>query len=241
MKNDRKNENQIQETQVIQKLTDPSFYEDESENHMSDTQVIQKMTDVDTDYKKTETSEEGEEKKKSAFSEVISFIRDLAICMVIALLVTNFIISPVRVSGRSMYPTLEDSSIGFSNILGFKLGHLNRFDIAIIYIPEKNEYLVKRVIGLPGDTVSYTNGQLYIDEEPVEESFLDGSYKAQYGDHFMTDVEPITLGDDEYYCLGDNRPHSTDSRFYGPFKKENIRSKGIFILYPFSNAGAETW
>jgi signal peptidase I len=57
----------------------------------------------------------------------------------------------------------------------------------------------------------------------------------------MTDVEPLTLGEDEYYCLGDNRPASRDSRYYGPFREESIVAKGAFILYPFDQFGVKSW
>lgn len=221
------NENEdkkLTETQVIERLTNPELYEKEEA----------------VEEKKSQKQEEPES-KNSAGKEVLLFIKDLAICMIIVLLVTNFVIRPVQVKGNSMYPTLQDNSIGVSNTLGYHVSSLERFDIVIIYVPEKSEYLVKRVIGLPGETVSYSNGQLYINDEAVEETFLDQSYVESYGSAFMSDVAPITLGEDEYYCLGDNRPHSSDSRVYGPFKKENIKSKGVFILWPLSEFGVQTW
>lgn len=214
----------LTETQVIERLTNPELYDEE------------KKEEEPVKEKKDE-----KEPKNSAGNEVLSFIKELAICMIVVLLITNFVIRPVQVKGNSMYPTLEDNSIGVSNTLGANIGTIERFDVVIIYMPDKNEYLVKRVVGLPGETVSYYNGQLYINGEAMEETFLDQAYVESYGSAFMTDVEPVTLGDDEYYCLGDNRPHSSDSRVYGPFKKENIKSKGIFIFWPFSDFGAETW
>ena len=77
--------------------------------------------------------------------------------------------------------------------------------------------------------------------EMMDEPFLDQAYVESCGQYFMSDVSDITLGDDEYYCLGDNRPASSDSRYYGPFKKENIRSKGVLILWPFADFGLHTW
>ena len=128
----------------------------------------------------------------------------------------------------------------YSNNLASDISHLENGSVVDI-VTEKNEYLVKRVIGLPGETVSYANGQLYINGESVDEDFLSQEYVESYGSGWMPDVNEITLGEDEYYCLGDNRPHSSDSRYSGPFKKENIRSKGIFIAWPLSDFGVETW
>lgn len=241
MKNTDKDE-RLTETQVMQQLTDPVDYSDKKEeNTFTETRVLEELTDPDCKKSSHKEPEEKPEKPHSALNELFSFVIDLIVCMAIILVVTNFVVRPVQVSGDSMYPTLKDKSFGVSDVLGYNLNGIERFDVAIIYLPEKDEYLVKRVIGLPGETVSYSNGQLYINNEPVEEPFLDQSYVESYGDYFMSDVAPITLGEDEYYCLGDNRPASSDSRYYGPFKKENIRSKGIFIFWPFSKFGAQTW
>jgi signal peptidase I len=179
--------------------------------------------------------------KKTPGKELLSFLGEIVIIMVVIFVVMHYIVRPIEVIGSSMYPTLEDKEYGISNVIGTKLNHIERFDIVIVYIEEKDEYIVKRVIGMPGETVSYSDGQLYINGEPMDEPFLDEDYVASYNGSFMTDVEPITLGDDEYYCLGDNRPHSTDSRYYGPFKKENIIAKGVLVIYPFDKAGLQTW
>ena len=195
---------------------------------------------MDSEETKNE-SEVPEPKKSSFWSETWDFIRTLVISMICVFLVAHFLARPIRVQGNSMYPTLESESVGLANVLSVEMGDLNRFDIAIIYLPEKKEYLVKRIIGLPGETVSYTDGQLYINGEPVDEPFLNADYTSQWGDEFMSDVEPITLGEDEYYCLGDNRPNSRDSRYYGPFTNSQIIAKGALILWPFSDFGVKSW
>ena len=191
--------------------------------------------------KMKKTTKTEEQREVSAAKEVLDFLKDLAVCFVIVFFITKVLVKPVRVNGESMYPTLKNNDIGISNTIGFRTGGLKRFDIAIIYIEAKDEFIVKRVIGLPGETVSYQDGQLYINGEPMDEPFLDQEYVAEYGDDFMEDVAPVTLAEDEYYCLGDNRPHSSDSRYYGPFKKSIIACKGVLTLYPFSSFGVHTW
>ncbi len=161
--------------------------------------------------------------------------------MIVCLIITRFFFMPVRVKGTSMYPTLYNGSIGFSSIISRRVSGIERFDIVIIYVEEKDENLVKRVIGMPGETISYNKGTLYIDGDPIEEYFLDDEYVKQqvelsYHDYF-TDDFTYTLADDEYYCLGDNRLVSSDSRFYGPFNSKDIISKDIFIIYPFEKFG----
>ena len=189
----------------------------------------------------TETTSKTEPKQETFLEGAWDFLKTLVISMIIVFGITNFIARPIQVVGTSMFPTLQPDSIGMANILGRRTEGLKRFDIAIIYIRDKNEYIVKRVIGLPGETVSYQSGQLYINGEPFDEPFLEEEYVSTYGDSFMEDVEPVTLAENEYYCLGDNRPHSSDSRYYGPFKKDEIECRGVFIIYPFSNFGAKTW
>jgi len=189
-----------------------------------------------------EEQEKKEEKPASFVSELIDFAKDFVICCVVVFVLCTYVIKPIQVRGSSMYPTLKDSSIGVSNLFGRKFGEIERFDIVIVYLAEKDEYLVKRVIGMPGETVSYVDGRLYINGEPMDEPFLDTEYAETYSDGvFMEDVDPITLGEDEYYCLGDNRPHSSDSRYYGPFTEDQITSKGVFIFYPLTQFGVKTW
>ena len=228
----------LSETRVFETLT-----ETEPEEPLSATGVMETLTEGDfaAEEKEEKKEEQPEKESGSALKEILLFLRDLAIYMVIVFLMVEFLIRPIQVIGSSMYPTLNGGDRGVSNLLGYRLGHMKRFDIAIIYLDSKDEYLVKRVIGMPGETVSYTDGQLYINGEPVEEPFLDTDYAHSYDGVFMTDVEPVTLAEDEYFCLGDNRPRSTDSRYYGPFKADKIMAKGVFIVWPFSHFGAETW
>ena len=87
----------------------------------------------------------------------------------------------------------------------------------------------------------YRNNQLYINGEPVEEPFLDESYTSTYPGSFTGDFKTEKLGEDEYFCMGDNRPHSSDSRYYGAFHKSDIVSKGVFVVYPFKGFGVYTW
>lgn len=176
--------------------------------------------------------------KNTMGKDFLLFVRDITVSMVVLFVLFHYVVRPVQVVGSSMYPTLKDQEFGISNVFSVKTGDLERFDIVIIYLEEKDEYLVKRIIGMPGETVSYTDGQLYINGEAVEEDFLDASYVSTYEDGtFMSDVAEVTLGEDEYYCLGDNRPHSTDSRYYGAFKSDQIVAKGVFVIWPLSEFG----
>ena len=169
--------------------------------------------------------------------EIWEFVKMLLISIVVVFLCTRFLIRPVRVDGDSMYPTLHNNAIGFSNILTYRMQGLKRFDVAIIYVPEKKEHLVKRVIGLPGETVEYRQDQLLINGEIVEEDFFDYKRSQSTNGIFTQDFGPVTLAEDEYFMLGDNRPYSSDSRWYGAFKKEQIKAKDVVVLFPFQQIG----
>lgn len=171
--------------------------------------------------------------------EILDFLKMLAVSITVVFLCTQFLIRPVRVDGDSMYPTLHNNAIGFSNILTYRMQGLERFDVAIIYVPEKKEYLVKRVIGLPQETIQYIDDQLYVNGEPVAEEFFDEAYKKSQSQNgsFTADFGPVTLGEDEYFMMGDNRPYSSDSRRYGPFKVQQIKSKNVVVLFPFQWIG----
>jgi len=221
----------LSETQVFENLTS-----DKREKQPGETAALKKIKDAGNSE-----DEEGKTSfRSSALKEVLLFFRDLGVCLAVVLVVVNFILRPIQVKGSSMYPTLTNGALGVSNLLGYRMDGIERFDIVIIYVEDKNEYLVKRCVGLPGETVAYRDQTLYINNEPVEEPFFDESYTSTY-DVFMEDLDEITLGEDEYFCLGDNRPRSTDSRVYGPFHKDEIVSKGVFIFFPFSGFGVQTW
>lgn len=176
------------------------------------------------------TEEVNKQYKKNRFiDELKSFVFQVLVCLTIVALFVNFFFKPVQVNGTSMYPTLVDGEVGIVNIIDRKIEGLKRFDIVVIKLDDK--YIIKRVIGLPGETVSYREGKLYINDKKMNETFLNTSYAKEYDGTFMEDIEPITLSDDEYYCLGDNRPNSADSRVYGPFHSSQIISRSLYVLY----------
>lgn len=178
-------------------------------------------------------------KKKFDFKrEILSLAKMFAFWFVIFFLITKFFVNPIQVIGSSMYPTLIDQERGFSSVIS-KHFDIDRFDIVVVEAQEK-DYWVKRVIGLPNDTIEYRNDTLYINGKIVEQDFLDQEYVKQeiekYG-YFTEDFNEITLADDEYFLMGDNRHHSTDSRVVGPFKQEQITSVGVMVYYPFQQLG----
>ena len=163
-------------------------------------------------------------KKKSVFLDLLLFFAKAVILVIILI---NFVFMPCVVNGRSMEPTYEEGEYGYSFIITKKIA-INRFDTAVIKVNDGEKLLVKRVIGLPGETIEYKDNRLYVNGEYVEEPFL--------GDVTTSDFK-VSLSDNEYYCMGDNRNISRDSRFYGPFPGKQIVSTHLFVIYPFNTFG----
>ena len=133
------------------------------------------------------------------------------ILLVIILLffILGYFVSFIMVSGNSMSPTLKNGS--FHTVVKH-FYTIERNDVIAVYSKEAHKNLIKRVIGLPNETVEYKDNQLYINNQLVEDKYAFGK---------TTDFK-VTLKDNEYFCLGDNREHSLDSRTYGVFNKKDI-------------------
>lgn len=153
-----------------------------------------------------------------------STILSLLITFIIASAVTTFWFRLVVVNGDSMNPTLENGDIGISFIV-HENTKINRNDIVAIKVntdDNKEKFIIKRVIGLPGEHMVSDGENITIDGQPIQQDYLaEGTY---------TDPFDIQLGDDEYYVLGDNRENSRDSREYGIFHHEDFLTHGAVML-----------
>lgn len=148
----------------------------------------------------------------------------------------NVTIESTFVDGNSMYPTLKNGDYGITYELGFKIGSINRFDI--ITFKYNEDTYVKRVIGLPGETLVYEEGVLYINGKVVEEKFISDSYKMATAEKKGGRFE-YELGKKEYYVMGDNRKVncgrgdsycSHDSRSFGAIEYDDIKSRGFTLI-----------
>lgn len=160
------------------------------------------------------------------------FVKGLVIIALLFIFVLEFILVPIRIVGQSMHPTLDNHQVGLTFILGKYLG-IDRFDIVTVEV--HGEAIIKRVVGLPNETIEYRNDQLYINGKQVDEPFLNTAYRQNVDSRsdlpFTYQFKEVQLKQDEYFVLGDNRPRSQDSRFFGPIKETDIVSKGFWALY----------
>lgn len=172
--------------------------------------------------------------------ELKSFLKIIIFSVIFVFVFTTFIAKPIKVSGSSMYPTLIDKQYAFSSVISLNLSDIKRFDVVVIDSKALNELIVKRIIGLPGDKIVYKDEKLYIDGTFIEQKFLDTEYKNQKISElgFFTEDFEVTLAEDQYFFMGDNRGNSTDSRIIGPVSKSDILSKDIFTILPLDRFGA---
>lgn len=196
-----------------------------------------------------------EDDERTLLEDILGFIKVFVVSAIVILLFVNFVAHPVRVDGRSMYPTLKDGEFGFTNVGGVLLNGVERGDIVVVTMKEEGQktHWIKRVIGLPGDTVSCVNDVVYINGKVLDETkYIDPDYRQSLVDKFgyfnkvpnadntnVEDFEEVKLKDDEYYVMGDNRPYSKDSRYVGPVKKSQIFAKKMLVLLPISDIGVK--
>ena len=158
------------------------------------------------------------EKKKKNIKELGPYI----LILIAVLTIRTFFITPIKVNGQSMYDTLDGNEYMLLN----KRSKIERFDIVVV--KANNDELIKRIYGLPGETLSIENNTIYINDKKIEDLYA-------YGE--TSDFEKITLEEDEYFILGDNRAVSLDSRYIGPVKKSQIKGTADFIIFPFNRFG----
>lgn len=174
-------------------------------------------------------------KPKSAMREVTEWIGYFAIIILFSYLIVTFVGVRTMVSGHSMEPSLHDHDQLIVDKLSYRFREPERYEIIVFpYKYEENTYYIKRIIGMPGETVQIKNGLVYIDGE-----YLGEEYGAELMDDPGIAAEPITLGDDEYFVLGDNRNHSSDSRKpnVGVLKREDLIGRAWIRIWPFNDMG----
>lgn len=181
-------------------------------------------------------------KKRIKQEYIILILKVIIIISILIFLVMRFVFASVHIDGTSMEPTLRNNEYGIANRFVVSEETITRFDIVVVDEEDEGQ-IVKRVIGLPNETIQYKDDTLYINGQLVLEPFLDQDYiESHTMEHkipFTSDFGPITLKKDEYFIIGDNRMNSKDSRAFGPIKIDSIIAKDIIILYPFDQIRIE--
>lgn len=186
------------------------------------------------------------------FRDIKENLKDFSVYIIIiiaVILCVQYVVTIQQVLGPSMNPTLVEKDAVLLNKFAYRIGKIRRGDVvALNYNGEK--FMVKRVIGLPGEKIEYKNNILYINDEPFEEKYLgsdvetedflvSGSkvYTVNYNVDTLENLESDIIPEDMYLVLGDNRQNSEDSRYYGLIKKEDIIGKTTIRIWPLSKIG----
>lgn len=166
---------------------------------------------------------------KRIVKEVIPYI----VIIIVVVLIRTYIATPVIVSGDSMKPNLHDGEMLIVRKIGYNSSSIERFDIVVV--KEDKEEIIKRIIGLPGEHISYKNNKLYVNDKLVEQDY-------KFYDTKDFNLEEIctcsSIPNGKYLVLGDNRPVSKDSRTIGLIDEEDIFGEAIFRIWPISKIGS---
>jgi signal peptidase I len=171
---------------------------------------------------------------RASLWSALSWVRDLAFSVLIAVILIVFIYQPVKVEGTSMMPTLTDQERIFINkfTYHFGLGSIERGDMVVFWYPgDPSKSYIKRVIGIPGDTVYIDAGQVFVNDRALVESYIPEDYR----DRVSWEEHRVPPG--EYFVLGDHRSSSSDSRTWGFVKRDAIYGKAVFVYWPLKNMG----
>jgi signal peptidase I len=166
------------------------------------------------------------------YAQLRLWLRDLAIAVILAVFVIIFLYQPVKVEGTSMLPELQDQERIFINKFVYRLEPIERGDIVVFhYPPDPSKSFIKRVIGVAGDRIRIVEGEVYLNGQPLSESYV----PAEYLDRLS--MPELTVPPDSYFVLGDHRSMSNDSRQFGPVEGQYIYGKAVFVYWPMEKLG----
>ena len=173
------------------------------------------------------------ERKKDAREWVVSIVTAL----LAVLIIRSFLFTIIRVDGTSMTDTLQNNDRLFVTVLDMKLHGPDRFDVVITHYDDTRKEYVKRIIGLPGDTLEVRSGVLYVNGEAYDEPFLSPERIVNYSLP-QYDFGPIEVPEGSYFVMGDNRDNSRDSRRVGFLSEDKIVGKVRYIIWPLNRIGS---
>lgn len=174
---------------------------------------------------------------KRLLAGIFDFLQSIVVVLAIMVMIYLFIMSPQEVSGQSMDTTFHNGEFILTNKIEYKFTDPHRGDVVIFKSPRNKEVdFIKRVIALPGETLRLSNSTYFINGKKLDEPYLQpGTYT--FGGSFLPENADYVVPKGKYFVSGDNRPHSSDSREFGPIAKEDFIGKAIFRYWPFSRMG----
>jgi len=164
--------------------------------------------------------------------EIKVWTRDLLIAIGLALVIIVFLYQPVKVEGTSMAPLLSDQERIFINKFVYRFEPISRGDVVVFWYPlDRSKSFIKRVVGLPGETVEIRHGILYVNGVQIPEPYV----PPQYAD--VSDFGPLAVSRGSYFVMGDHRQRSEDSRAFGPIPESSVIGRAFLRYWPLSTIG----
>lgn len=172
------------------------------------------------------------------FKRLGAFFLDLLEVVVFAvgifLIVYLLILRPHKIKGQSMHPNFPDGEYLLTEKVTYYRSDPQRGDVVVFKPPISDDEFIKRIIGLPGDTISILNGSIYINDNILNEDYIPVQTN---GSSFLNDGQKYIIPEGQYFVVGDNRPHSSDSRTWGTIEKSAITGKAWLVYWPMDKAG----
>lgn len=179
-----------------------------------------------------QVQKEVEKEEKSTRQSFFELVRFALLALLIVVPIRLFVVEPFVVSGWSMFPTFDDADYLIIDKISYEVRDPSRDEVVIFKYPkDTTKFFIKRVIGLPHETVDIKGSTITITKENKTSLTLEEPYVK----NISNNETHVVLGEDEYFVMGDNRSASSDSRFWGPVPRKNIVGRALVRLLPFKN------
>ncbi|MCL6096700.1 MAG: signal peptidase I [Patescibacteria group bacterium] len=174
---------------------------------------------------------------RKIYTFLLDIVQTLLVAAAVFLVIYMFLFRPFEVNGESMHPNFLNNEYVLTNLVALRLGNPKLGDVVVFKAPPDPEKdYIKRVIGVPGDTVMVKEGNVYLNNQLLDESaYLKPDVKT-YAGAFLKENAPVTVPPGEYFVMGDNRSFSSDSREWGFVKQSELIGESLFVYWPVSEA-----
>jgi signal peptidase I len=188
---------------------------------------------TDPEVEQVSVNEADSRALSSVVREIRWWARDVFFAVGTAILIVVFLYQPVKVEGTSMLPELVDQERIFVNKFIYNIEKISRKDIVVFWYPkDPSKSYIKRIIGMPGDTVEIRNGEVFVNDQALDEPYLTPDFMDRRS------YRPVKVDPGFYYVLGDHRNQSNDSRMWGLVPERYIYGKAVFRYWPMSKMGS---
>lgn len=170
-------------------------------------------------------------------THIIDFIQTFVVFGAIFALIYLFVAQFHKVSGQSMFPTMHNGDFLITEKISYRFGEPKHDQIVVLKNPRnESQDFIKRIIGLPGDTIKIENNSIFLNGGLLDETYLPSGTPTN-GGAFLQEGNTITVPANQYFVVGDNREHSSDSREFGPVGREKLIGRGFFRYWPPQSVG----